>query len=120
MNATVSDSTKPRGVVDLSKIQDVSQANKITGKQFSFQLKTASGGSVCYLCDSETDLVMWMSAINREVRKAHTHTQHTHATHTHTQRSRSLPSTNGTSQAPCPRHPSTSVTCNVPDVCNSL
>lgn len=25
--------------------------------------------SVCYLCENETDLVLWMSAVNREVEK---------------------------------------------------
>jgi hypothetical protein len=44
MNGTVTESTKPRGVVDLSKVQDVSQAAKATGRQYSFMLKTASGG----------------------------------------------------------------------------
>lgn len=49
MNGTVTESTKPRGVVDLSKVQDVSQASKNTGKQYSFMLKTASSGR-CGLC----------------------------------------------------------------------
>jgi hypothetical protein len=43
---------KPRGVVDLSKVQDVRDGRGVTGKANSIQLKTASGGSVCYVCES--------------------------------------------------------------------
>lgn len=46
------ESVKPRGVVDLSKVQDVKDGRSVTGKANSIQLKTASGGSVCYVCDS--------------------------------------------------------------------
>lgn len=46
------ESVKPRGVVDLSKVQDVKDGRSVTGKANTVQLKTASGGSVCYVCDS--------------------------------------------------------------------
>jgi tetrahydromethanopterin S-methyltransferase subunit E len=41
----------------------VKEAKSVTGRPNSFQLKTATGGSVAYIADSETDLVEWMSAI---------------------------------------------------------
>lgn len=46
------ESVKPRGVVDLSKVQDVRDGRAVTGKANTVQLKTASGGSVCYVCES--------------------------------------------------------------------
>jgi hypothetical protein len=39
-------------VVDLSKVQDVRDGRSVTGKANTVQLKTASGGSVCYICES--------------------------------------------------------------------
>jgi hypothetical protein len=48
------ESVKPRGVVDLSKVQDVRDGRSVTGKANTVQLKTASGGSVCYVCESGT------------------------------------------------------------------
>jgi hypothetical protein len=48
----LSESVKPRGVVDLSKVQDVRDGRAATGKANTIQLKTASGGSVCYVCES--------------------------------------------------------------------
>jgi hypothetical protein len=50
--AAAAESVKPRGVVDLSKVQDVRDGRSVTGKANTVQLKTASGGSVCYICES--------------------------------------------------------------------
>jgi hypothetical protein len=50
--AAAAESVKPRGVVDLSKVQDVRDGRSVTGKANTVQLKTASGGSVCYVCES--------------------------------------------------------------------
>lgn len=69
LNSTVSESTKPRGVVDLSKIQDVKEARSATGRANSFQLKTSSGLSVSYVAETETELVEWMSAIEGAMQK---------------------------------------------------
>lgn len=69
MNSSVSESTKPRGVVDLSKIQDVKPASSVTGRPNSIQLKTSSGGSVSYICDTETEMVEWISAIDGSIQK---------------------------------------------------
>jgi hypothetical protein len=52
----LAESDKPRGVVDLSKVQDVKDGRSVTGKANTVQLKTASGGSVCYVCESGTSL----------------------------------------------------------------
>jgi hypothetical protein len=49
---THTESVKPRGVVDLSKVQDVKDGRSMTGKANTVQLQTASGGSVCYVCDT--------------------------------------------------------------------
>jgi hypothetical protein len=65
----VSESTKPRGVVDLGKVQDVRDGRASTGKANSIQLKTASGGSVCYVCDTETEQVEWMSGLEGAMQK---------------------------------------------------
>lgn len=69
MNSSVTESTKPRGVVDLSKIQDIKPASNVTGRPNSIQLKTSSGGSVSYICDTETEMVEWMSAMEGAVSK---------------------------------------------------
>ncbi|KAF6262398.1 hypothetical protein COO60DRAFT_1624958 [Scenedesmus sp. NREL 46B-D3] len=55
LSPDVSESVKPRGVVDLSKVQDVRDGRGVTGKANTVQLKTASGGSVCYVCESGVD-----------------------------------------------------------------
>ena len=65
-NPDVSASTKPRGVVDLSKVTDVSEAREQTGKLNSLKLSTESG-YVAYVCDSETELVEWISALEGAV-----------------------------------------------------
>jgi hypothetical protein len=49
---THTESVKPRGMVDLSKVQDVKDGRSMTGKANTVQLQTASGGSVCYVCDT--------------------------------------------------------------------
>lgn len=36
----------------MSKVQDVKDGRSVTGKANTVQLKTASGGSVCYVCES--------------------------------------------------------------------
>jgi hypothetical protein len=46
------ESVKPRGMVDLSKVQDVKDGRSMTGKANTVQLQTASSGSVCYVCDT--------------------------------------------------------------------
>ncbi len=69
INASVSESIKPRGVVDLSKVQDVKAASSVINKPNSFQVKTSTGGSVCYIADTETELVEWMSALDLAVQK---------------------------------------------------
>ena len=60
--------SKPRGIVDLSKVQDVSDAREQTGKNNSLKLSTAQG-HVCYIADSETELVEWLSALEGAVQK---------------------------------------------------
>ncbi|KAF8057631.1 branched-chain-amino-acid aminotransferase-like protein 1 [Scenedesmus sp. PABB004] len=52
LSPDVSESVKPRGVVDLSKVQDVRDGRGVTGKANTVQLKTSSGGGVCYVCES--------------------------------------------------------------------
>ena len=64
----VSITSKPRGIVDLSKVTDVSDAREQTGKNNSLKLSTAQG-HVCYVADSETELVEWMSALEGAVAK---------------------------------------------------
>lgn len=67
LNNDLDPSLKPRGVVDLSTVTDITEGSAVTGKQHSLKLCTVTG-YVCYLTDSETDLVEWMSALD----KAHT------------------------------------------------
>lgn len=62
----ISSSTKPRGVVDLSKVTDVSEARDQTSRQNSLKLSTETG-YVAYVCDSETELVEWFSALEGAV-----------------------------------------------------
>ncbi|KAI7842789.1 hypothetical protein COHA_003535 [Chlorella ohadii] len=49
----VGPSSKPRGIVDLSTVTDVSDGGATTGRPKSIKLSTANG-HICYLCDSET------------------------------------------------------------------
>lgn len=62
-------SSKPRGIVDLSQVTDVTDGNSTTGKPYSLKLSTASGGgrATCYICESETAQVEWMSALDTAV-----------------------------------------------------
>ncbi len=64
----VNASSKPRGVVDLSKVTDVKDGRSETGRPNSLKLSTAAG-KVCYICDTETELVEWMSALEGTVNK---------------------------------------------------
>jgi len=58
---------KVRGVVDLSRVQDVRDGREATGRPHSIQLVTATGASVCYACDGETERVEWASALEGAV-----------------------------------------------------
>ena len=64
----VSPSTKPRGLVDLSKVSDVTPAKDATGRNNSLMLSTPTG-RVLYVADSETEQVEWLSAIEGTVQK---------------------------------------------------
>ena len=64
----VSPSTKPRGLVDLSKVSDVTPAKDATGRNNSLMLSTPTG-RVLYVADSETEQVEWLSAIEGAVTK---------------------------------------------------
>lgn len=65
-NDRVTESQKPRGVVDLSKIQDI---KVLPGRSNTIQLKTTSGGTVCYMASTETEVVEWVSALEAAVAK---------------------------------------------------
>lgn len=67
-DSNVQASSKPRGIVNLTSVQDVSDAREATGKSNSLRLSTATG-QVCYLIDSETEQVEWLSAIEGAVAK---------------------------------------------------
>lgn len=62
-------SSKPRGIVDLSQVTDVTDGNSTTGKPYSLKLSTANGGgrATCYICESETAQVEWISALDTAV-----------------------------------------------------
>jgi len=62
----INPASKPRGVVDLSQVSDVSDGRSTTGRAMSLKLSTATG-HVCYIADSETDLVEWMSVLEKAV-----------------------------------------------------
>jgi hypothetical protein len=59
-------SSKPRGIVDLSKVTDVRSGRDGTGKSNSITLSTATG-QVHYIADSETEQVEWLSALENAV-----------------------------------------------------
>lgn len=65
-NDRVTESAKPRGVVDLSKIQDV---KVLPGRSNTIQLKTTSGGTVQYMASTETEVVEWVSALEAAVQR---------------------------------------------------
>lgn len=67
-NNDVTAASKPRGVVDLSKVTDVGDGRGDTGRPNSLKLATATG-NVSYVCDTETELVEWMSALEGAVNK---------------------------------------------------
>lgn len=66
INEKVTASAKARGVVDLSKVQDV---KVVPGKGNTIQLKTASGGVVQYMAATETEVVEWVSALEGAVQR---------------------------------------------------
>lgn len=49
----INSASKPRGIVDLSTVTDVSDGGAATGRPNSIKVSTA-GGHIAYLCDSET------------------------------------------------------------------
>lgn len=67
-NENVNSSSKPRGLVDLSKVTDVSAARDATGRNNSLMLSTPTG-RVLYVADSETEQVEWLSALEGSVAK---------------------------------------------------
>lgn len=67
-SADVGSSSKPRGVVDLSQVTDVTDGSSTTGRSNSIQLSTATG-SKCYVAESETAQVEWISALEGSVAK---------------------------------------------------
>ena len=64
----VSSTTKPRGIVDLSQVTDVTDGTSATGRPNSIKLSTATG-SRCYLTESETSQVEWISALESSVER---------------------------------------------------
>lgn len=68
LDHNVTASSKPRGIVDLSKVGDVSCGKKATGRANSIMLGQQKG-HVAYLCDSETEMVEWMSALENTVQR---------------------------------------------------
>ena len=67
-SAEVNAASKPRGVVDLSQVTDVSDGSAMTGRPNSIKLSTATG-SRCYITDSETSQVEWISGLEASVAK---------------------------------------------------
>ena len=69
-DASAGPNSRPRGVVDLSKITDVSGSSSGGGSTTSatmIRLSTPQGASIAYLADSETEAVEWMSALESSV-----------------------------------------------------
>ncbi|GAB4814907.1 hypothetical protein N2152v2_001953 [Parachlorella kessleri] len=58
--------SKPRGIVDLSQVTDVGDGAAATGRPNSIKVSTA-GSHICYLTDSETAQVEWISALEGAV-----------------------------------------------------
>ncbi len=54
-------------------MQDVKPGSAVTGRPNSIQLKTTTGGSVCYITETETELVEWMSAIESAMQRIMKH-----------------------------------------------
>lgn len=63
-SADVDSSSKPRGIVSLKDVTDISDGHPTTGKRNSLKLSTAAS-HICYYADSETDMVEWMSALEK-------------------------------------------------------
>lgn len=69
-DAVAGSSSRPRGVVDLSKITDVSGGGVgSSGAAAMISLSTPQGASISYLADSETEAVEWVSALESSVAK---------------------------------------------------
>ena len=66
-DAVAGPSSRPRGVVDLSKITDVSGAGSSGSTAAMIRLSTPQGASISYLADSETEAVEWVSALESSV-----------------------------------------------------
>jgi hypothetical protein len=58
--------SKPRGIIDLSQVTDIGDGSSVTGKENSIKLTTATG-SKCFITDSETSQVEWISALDETV-----------------------------------------------------
>eukprot|EP01026_Neomeris_dumetosa_P056049 TRINITY_DN5117_c0_g1_i2.p1 TRINITY_DN5117_c0_g1~~TRINITY_DN5117_c0_g1_i2.p1 ORF type:complete len:488 (-),score=70.16 TRINITY_DN5117_c0_g1_i2:328-1791(-) len=69
LSPDVDHSSKPRGIVDLSKVVDVQDGRSATNKQNTLKLSQASGQFVCYICDNETEQVEWLSALENAVQR---------------------------------------------------
>jgi PH domain/WW domain len=64
----INSATKPRGIVDLSQVTDVTDGSSATGRPNSIKLSTATG-SRCYLTENETSQVEWISALESSVNR---------------------------------------------------
>lgn len=73
LTSEIDSTSKPRGIVDLSTITDITEGSSVTGKKNSINLSTATG-HVSYCTDSELEAAEWMSALDvvhkRIVRRA--------------------------------------------------
>lgn len=58
--------SKPRGIIDLSQVTDIGDGSSVSGKENSIKLTTATG-SKCFITDSETSQVEWISALDETV-----------------------------------------------------
>ncbi len=76
----VTSSSKARGLVDLSKVTDVSAARDATGRNNSLMLSTPTG-RVLYVADSETEQVEWLSALEGSVAKIVRQVPHNTSSH---------------------------------------
>lgn len=65
----VGPTSKPRGIVDLSQVADVTDGSNATGRPLSIKISTSNGGSKCYIVESETAQVEWISALEGAVAK---------------------------------------------------
>ncbi len=52
-SSDINSGSKPRGIVDLSQVTDVTDGSAATGRPNSIKVSTA-GSHICYLTDSET------------------------------------------------------------------